>query len=296
TLLAREQILVEEQNVGLLEEALEDARNRLAAGTVSDFEVLRAEVLLANAQPALIQRRSAFRIAIEQLRQSIGYVNYRRDPGNLDKVPEFLGNLDYVPAAFDLAISLEQALANRSELERLSLIEEARGAGVDIAKADYLPSVDLVGSYGSRKSLASDSFDDGLGGWSVGVVASWDIFDGSERHGKMRQAKSRLEQARIDKESLRLEIEVEVRQAMSEFQEAQELVAAADKGVEQAEEALRLANSRYAAGSINQLDVLEAQVSLTESRTNGLEANYRHIIAVANLRRAIGMDKPDTLE
>ncbi|QXD33114.1 TolC family protein [Candidatus Pelagisphaera phototrophica] len=292
TLLARDQIEVEEQNVELLEETLEDAQNRLRAGSVSDFEVLRAEVLLANAKPALIRRRSAFRVAIDQLRRSIGYGNYRRDSNNLEKVPEFLGELKYELVAYDLAICLDLALSNRSELERLRLIEEARDAGLEIARSDYRPSVDLIGSYGKRKSNFSESFDDGPEGWTVGVVATWDIFDGAARKGRVRQARSQLEQSRIERDSLRLAIEVEVRQAMSEFREAEELVNAAAKAVEQAEEALRLADSRYNAGAINQLDVFEARFALTDSRTNRLEAYYRHIVAVANLKRAMGEDKP----
>ena len=292
TLLARDQIEVEEQNIELLEETLEDAQNKLKAGSVSDFEVLRAEVLLANAKPALIRRRSAFRVAIDQLRRSIGYGNYRRDSNNLEKVPEFLGELEYELVAYDLANCLDLALSNRSELERLRLIEEARDAGLEIARSDYRPSVDLIGSYGKRKSNFSESFDDGPEGWTVGVVATWDIFDGAARKGRVRQARSQLEQSRIERDSLRLAIEVEVRQAMSEFREAEELVNAAAKAVEQAEEALRLADSRYDAGAINQLDVFEARFALTESRTNRLEANYRHIVAVANLKRAMGEDKP----
>jgi len=279
---------VEEQNVALLEETLQDAQNRLDAGTVSDFEVLRAEVLIANAQPALIRRRTGFRVAIDELRESMGYRNYRRDASNLTKVPEFQGELVYRPAAYDLEQSLEIALANRSELERLKLIEEARGAGLEVAAADYRPSLDLVGSYGKRKSSFSDSFEDGPEGWTVGVEAQWDIFDGARRKGRLRQARSQLEQARIDLEALRLRVEVEVRQAMAEFLEAQQLVRATEKTVEQAEEALRLADSRYKAGSINQLDVLEARVAVTQARTNRLEANYRHMIAVENLKRARG--------
>ena len=296
TLLARDQIKVEEQNIELLEEALEDARNRLKAGSVSDFEVLRAEVLLANAKPALIQRRSAFRVAIDQLRQSIGYSNYRRDPDNLQKAPEFQGELIYRPATFELENSLQVALDNRSELRRLQIIEEARDAGLEIARADYRPQVDLVGSYGKRRGNFSSSFDDSPEGWSVGVVASWDIFDGAARKGRVRQARSRLQQSKIESDSLRLAIEVQVRQAISELQEAEELVNAAKKAVEQAEEALRLADSRYEAGAINQLDVLEARVALTESRTNRLEANYRHIIAVEDLRRARGEGRPELEE
>ncbi len=295
-LLAREQIEVEEQNIALLQESLQDAENRLEAGTVSEFEVLRAEVLVANAQPALIRRRSNFRVAIDQLRQSMGYTNYRRDAENLAKVPEFEGSLVYDPVEFELFQSLEYALNNRSEIERLQVLEEARKAGLKIATADYRPTLDLVGSYAKRKSVFSDDFDAGPEGWTIGVEASWDIFDGMRRNGRVRQARSQLEQARIDREALRLQIEVEVRQAISEFMEAQELVQAATKSVEQAEEALRLADSRYDAGAISQLDVLESRVALTEARTNRLEANYRHMIAVENLRRARGEGRPANVD
>jgi len=69
------------------------------------------------------------------------------------------------------------------------------------------------------------------------------------------------------------------RQAMSELQEV-----------------LRLVDSRYEARAITQLDVLKARVALTESRANRLEANYRHIIAVENLRRARGEGHPELEE
>ena len=71
-LLAREKIRVEEENVRLYEHQLADTKNQFTSGTVSNFEVLRAKVFLANAQPNLITARNAYRIAIEQLRQSLG--------------------------------------------------------------------------------------------------------------------------------------------------------------------------------------------------------------------------------
>ena len=71
-LLAREKVKVQEENVALFQRQLQDAQNQFKAGAVSNFEVLRAQVALANAQPDLIAARNNFRIAIEQLRQSLG--------------------------------------------------------------------------------------------------------------------------------------------------------------------------------------------------------------------------------
>ncbi|MDQ8179332.1 TolC family protein [Pelagicoccus sp. SDUM812005] len=289
-LLARDQIGVEEQNIELLEETLNNAKLRRDAGDVSDFEVLRAEVALANAQPALIRRRGAYRVAIEQLRQSMGYQNYRRDAHNLERIPEFTDELVYRPIDYELQAALDQALANRSELKQLEAIAKAREAGLEIANAGLKPSLDLVGTYGKQRSSFSSSFDDGPDGWTVGVEASWNIWDGRKTKGQRLQAQSQLEQARIQQQSYRLGIEVQVRQAISALQEADQLAKAAVKVVEQAEEAVRMADSRFETGSISQLDVLEARVALTEARTNALAANYQHLVAVAQYRRALGSE------
>jgi outer membrane protein TolC len=76
---------------------------------------------------------------------------------------------------------------------------------------------------------------------------------------------------------------------MSTLQEAGELVNASRQTVDQAAEALRLADAKFHAGSATQLDVLTSQVSLTQSRTDQLTANYNYLVALANVRKAIGL-------
>ena len=80
-----------------------------------------------------------------------------------------------------------------------------------------------------------------------------------------------------------------MRQAYSSLIEAWELVQASVKTVEQAQEALRLANVRYGAGTATQLDVLTSQVALTEARLNQLQAYYGYNVALAAMRQAIGL-------
>jgi hypothetical protein len=59
--------------------------------------------------------------------------------------------------------------------------------------------------------------------------------------------------------------------------------------VEQATESVRLANARYNAGTGTQLDVLASQVDLTTARNNQLQAYYGYNVAVAALRKAMGL-------
>lgn len=293
-LLERERIGVQEESVAVLTRQLENARNRFDAGSISQFEVLRAEVELANAQPPLIRARNQYRIAIDELRRVLGFDH--RTPGNVRKVPEFLGELAYVPVDYALESSLDRALARRPELTRLQRLAESAESAVVSARAGRLPVVDAVAGYQMRSSQFSSRLDDAREGWQVGVEANWAIFDGRRTSGREAQARSRLNQTRLLGDEQRLEVEVEVRRAHSSLQEASELAAAARRVVAQAVEALRLSESRYSAGSATQLDVLQARVSLTQARTNQLEANYSHMVAVATLRRVIGEAEVFTLE
>jgi outer membrane protein len=97
-----------------------------------------------------------------------------------------------------------------------------------------------------------------------------------------------LEQTRLSLTEAQLAVDVEVRRAFSQWQQATELVDASQKVVAQATEAVRLANARYNAGTGTQLDVLQAQVDLTTARTNQIQAFYSYNVAVASLRKAMG--------
>jgi outer membrane protein TolC len=81
-----------------------------------------------------------------------------------------------------------------------------------------------------------------------------------------------------------------VRTAYSDFLEAKEVLDSQTKVQEQAEEALREANARFDAGTGTQLDVLDAETSLTQARTTQVQALHDYATARARLERAIGAE------
>ena len=287
-LLAREQIKVQEQNLELLKSQLHTATARAQAGTASDFERLRAEVAVANAQAPLIRARNDLRLAIEDLRRGLGFTT--NDPESVRKVPEFIGGLSIEPVTIDLEAAFQAARQNRPDLQRLGKIVAAREAGVDIAKAGYLPTVSARGGYDLRKG-ATNSFSDSRDGFLVAGQARAEVSRATA--GQIVQADAQLEIARLAEAEARLGAEVEVRRAHSLLQQATELAGAAQKTVEQADEAVRLANARYNVGAATQLDVLKVQVELTTARTNHVRASYDYNLSVAQLRRAMGIAEVD---
>jgi outer membrane protein len=285
-LLAREQIKVQESNLELLQQQLKTATDRFDAGTVSSFEKLRAEVAVANAKAPLITARNDYRLAIETMRQALGFTT--NTPESLRKVPNFVGSLDFTQQEFDLEASFQSARANRPDLERIAKLADSRAEGVTVARSTYYPNVAAFGGWTLRRGT-TNNFDDSNNGWLVGVQSQWSIFDGKATAGRVAQAKSLLEQTKLTLNEAQLAVDVEVRRAHSRWQQATELAEVSSKVVEQATEAVRLANARYNAGTSTQLEVLSAQVDLTTARTNQIQAYYGYNVAVASLRKAMGM-------
>jgi outer membrane protein len=287
-LLAQQQILVQEASIKLLSNELEDVQRRFEAGTVPRFNVLRAEVELANARPRLITARNQFRIAKNNLVNLLGYTMPR---GVVEDIPlQLTDNLQARPFNVDLASAVGKALQQRSELAALRKTERLRREDIVTARAGYRPGFQAFGGYQFR----SPTFDNDLGrdlhGWEAGVSMSWNPWDGGATRGRVIEAEARHDRAQVDIADEQRQIELDVRTAYSQFVQAQEVLESQKKVQEQAEEALRLAEARMHAGTGTQLDVLNAQTSLTDARTTQVQALHDYSVARSRLLRSMGED------
>ncbi len=286
-----QQIAVQEASVQLLTRELTETTRRFNAGTVPRFNVLRAEVELANARPKLIRARNAYRIAKNNLANVLGFNAGKDQP---DDVPLILaGKLEAEPLEIDLSRAITSALERRTELAALRKTQALRQEDIVNARAGYKPSLEAYAGYDAHNSVFSSDISTELHGWIAGVQMNWDIFDGLRTRGKVMQARAQHEKAEIEVEDAIRRIELEVRTALFNFREADEVLKSQEKVVEQGEEALRLANARAEAGTATQLDVLSAQTALTEARTTQIQALHDYAVARASLERAIGANSPN---
>jgi outer membrane protein len=293
-LLAEQQITVHEASVNLLQKELEDQQHRYNAGTVPKFNVLRAEVSVANERPNLIQARNNYRIAKNNLVNLLGY-NLPRDVW--EDIPlNLTDTLEAVPYQVNLPDAIQQALANRSELVALRKTEELQKLNIVNAKSGYKPNFQLFAGYDwyNAQFTAPVEIDHDIHGWNAGAQMNWDIFDGMLTRGKVIQAKALYEKSKTAVADESRQIELEVRTAYSDFIEAREVLDSQKTVVAEAEEALREANARATAGTGTQLDVLDAETSLTQARTTQIQALHDYATARAKLERAIGENMIET--
>jgi outer membrane protein TolC len=286
-LLNKEQVIVNEQSIKLLEQQLEDARHRFDAGDVPRFNVLRAEVELANARPPLIRSQNDLRLGKESLVKLLAIdapAEERRDFTPIN----FTGQLADEGRVWGLSQALTDALAKRPELQQAEKQTLIARADIESAQSGNRPELSLFGAYEVYDSQFANELSDTRDGWFIGARATWNIFDGQQTRGRVTQARARREQSDLDYADTRRSIELEVRQAFSDYLQARELLEAQKKTVEEADESLRLAEARFRAGTGTQLDVLSAQTALTQARSNEIEALYDYNVASATLERATG--------
>jgi outer membrane protein len=293
-LLAAQQITVHEASVKLLQRELEDQQRRFNAGTVPHFNVLRAEVAVANEQPLLIQARNNYRIAKNNLSNLLGY-NLPRDIW--EDIPlRLTDTLVAVPYDVNLPDAIQQALLQRSELVALRKTEALQQLNIVNAKAGYKPTVQVFAGYNwfNAQFTAPVTLNHDINGWNAGAELSWDIFDGLLTHGKVIQARALRDKSQTELADQSRQIELQVRTAYSDFIEAKEVLDSQQAVQAEAEEALREARARAEAGTGTQLDVLDAETSLTQARTTNVQALHDYAAARAKLERAIGEDMVQT--
>ena len=287
-LLAAQQITVNEASVKLLDKEREDQQRRYDAGTVPHFNVLRAEVSVANEKPKLISARNQYRIAKNNLANLLGYDLPRDIWENLPL--NLTDTFDTAPWDVVLPDAIQQALACRTELTALRKQVELQKLNIVNARSGYQPTVQAFAGYNWVNSQFKDNSSDYFDGWTIGAQMNWNIFDGLLTHGKVIQAKAQAAHAQTDLADQSRQIELAVRMAYSDFIEAREILESQSKVQEQADEALREANARADAGTGTQLDVLDAETSLTQARTTQITAQHDYVAARARRERAIGSD------
>ena len=284
-LLAKELHNAARENLEQKKRLLDEAKQRYAAGTATDYDVLAADVAVQNAYPATIRSENAIAAARHQLRFLLALGGQEVDAtGTLDT--KFT-----TPPNYDQA--LESARSKRPELSdlrhRIGIYSEL----VTIAEAENKPRLDFKGSAGwhwldIRESTALGGSSNGSA-WSAGLFFSFPFFDGLKGSGKAAQAISDLHSKQIDEARLLESIALEIRTNRDALKEAADIVQALSGTVRQAERLVQMARNGYELGVKIRLELDDAQLNLVQAKSNLARAQRDYRVAQVNLLWAMGV-------
>ena len=249
-------------------------------GLVASSDVLASRTNLADAQTTLITRQNSADVAETDLNIVIGYP-VSTSIETADK------EMRYLPYNVTLEQAKAYALLHRATLVKSAMDVKSAEESVKQAKAGYLPTVSLT----AGKNYASDDNYRGTSnnGWSVGANASLDIWDGGSTRNTIKVREAQLESAKEANLAAVDGVLHDVESAYLNLRAAEQTISSTKVAVEEGQESFRIASLRYRAGVGSNLDVLDAETSLTTARNNYVQALYNYNIYVATLEQAVGV-------
>lgn len=271
-------VKLSKDSVERLSAHLQNVQAQYDVGVVAKVDVLRSQVELADAEQTLIKAQNAYDLAVADLNNIIGL------PHGTDlKVTE---SLQYNKYDNPMENCINFALANRPELFQAEASIEVAKAAVKVAKSGYMPQV--AASASNDWSSTSWPGDDNQN-WGVGVSVSMNVFDSGVTAAKVNASEASLYKAEETYRQTKDSVQLDVRNNYLSLREAEKRIATSRVAVDSAEEDYRISQLRYQAGVGTNIDVMDAQVALTQAKNNYVQALYDYNTSSAALAKAMGV-------
>jgi outer membrane protein len=256
-------------------------------GTRTRADVLRFQVAAANADQQQIQAQVDDDNAKDQLLGLLGLAGHvdRDQVDFLDPTDELLKR----PLPTDVPDVQEKfAESHRPEMFSAQLQTDAAWHRKQARYFGLLPEINASYSYyrllNTPEALPRDIN-------LFGLSASWNIWDWGTNYYQAHAAGEQLGAAEANRESVREQIDVEVRTRLSQERAAANAVHVASDAISQAEEAFRVTSATVRAGAATTTDLLDAQAALTQARQNLVRSKYEELRARSLLQRALGSEQ-----
>ena len=270
-----ELLLARNHGVAVAQETYEHAKARVAADLANQVDVTRAETALVRAQQDQLEAENARAAAYRGLTTMLG----TRDAFVVQVAPS---RADAQPAIDD---QVAGAIKQRPELAADRATVDAAEASATAGGLRWSPT---LSAFGNVQAFNYTGFSGDRYSWAVGLQLDWVLYDGGARDAQrhLAAAQSREAQARLELEAD--SVADEVANARGALETKRHAVDAAAHSVELARETLRLVTAQYEAGTTRQLDLLEAQDSVTGAEVAAAQAHFDLALADLQLRRAAG--------
>jgi outer membrane protein TolC len=273
---AQEMLAARKTSLAAIDSSLTVARARYDAGDLLKADLLNLEVQQSSASENLILAGHGLelseKIFLNLLGLREGIVKIDPQSGNEQTLPQ------------------NRSYAARSELQSLVHAEKAAEAQLRVAQSGNLPTVDGFASYQYDKGWVVDGSGDS---WMAGVKVNYCLFEGNKTAADVAKSRALLATIRAQRDKVELGMDLEVKQADLNYRQAVQRLQVTGKMVEQAEESARLSRTRFQEGVILSSDLIDVETRLSDALVRQSVAKATIRIALADLRRAMGLAQFD---
>ncbi len=286
-LLTRETKDVMQQSLKNAEDNFENIKRLNSAGTLSDYDVLRAEVQVENLKPTVLQMENNYVLSLEALKVTIG-LDANQD---IDVIGEMNFEEPYqIPTQQDV---IDELIKNNPQLGILENQVKLNDRNISLENSAYLPTLAGFGSYQYQAQANDFKFSDynWVKTFVLGVQLQIPIFNGFKTQARVSQAEIGLNQSVEQKRNFTEALKTQALSILYRIEQAVKRIEGQNKTVSQAAEGYEIAKRRLANSVAIQLEVNDAELALRQAKLNRLQAIYDLKVAEADLENVLGRIK-----
>ena len=273
------------ENTSALEQTIVISKDRLVRagyqfdyGQTTKLEVLNAEVDINNDSINLINIRQQLRNTKRDLNFVLG--NQLSEIFEVDTEVNFLLQLN------------KEELLDKAKANNVSLLQAEKSINIsefDIKtnKAQFLPTVGLVGSYGwnesSNNSPLAFTLQNTSTGVSAGLNLTWNLFDGGSTITRVQNSKILLENQKLQKEQLRIDVERNFNNAWDDYQNKLVIFQVQEDNIRTSQNNFDRTEEKFKIGQVTSIEFRQAQLNLLNAELSRNQAKYQAKIAELNL-------------
>ncbi len=282
-----QQIIVAKEAVSLDKLQLSQANEYFKAGVRTKIDVINAQLNLSNSELKLVQANYDLKISKTKLISLLGTsyeeeIDVKLDSNDISSLAKSIKIEDE-----NLAKLINTAFDNRSELQKYKALIKTNKANLNSAKAEYYPTLDVSASYSDKNSDDISSLEQTQ--TAVLLNLKWDLFTGDTTSANKKISLANLSTTKKQFEQQKLQIRQDVTSAYLNLEQSFESIKINLLSLDLSTRNLNLANERYKAGLNDLLEVNDAKLEYTKSKTNLVNSYYTYLSNTANLEYSLGL-------
>lgn len=272
-----------ESYLALLQKLESDVEKMITAGVATRSDALSVRVKVNEAEMSVLKVTDGLLLSRMLLCQLCG-LDLNEEIRLADEA------LPTLPLLVDnSSSSTEEAYRNRPELRSLELLQKIEEEKITLAKAEYRPSLALVGNYAVTNPSFHNGFQNKFSGmWNVGVMLRVPIWNWGQGNYKVRAAQAEARAASLRIEEVKERVALQLDQAKLKLSEANKMLQLTASSMDKAEENLRFANIGFSEGVLSTTNVLEAQTAWLSAHSAKIDAAIDYRLARVYLNKALG--------
>lgn len=272
-------IQVQDEEIKNLSDHLLMTQKRVQAGTATDFDVLTTQVRVAASENARINLENNLENTKVLFRRLLGLAP--------DSPVNLAGEFTEEPVALNTDSLVLQALSSRIEMKVADDQLNSAQMQYEVASSSNNPTLGASVMWGLKNGLFPDQTPL-RGNFVAGVELAIPLFDGYRERNLKEEANAGIRVYEDSKNGVAEQIKADVQKGISDVRSSMDRLRTTEITVEQAKSAVEQARIRYLAGTVTNLDLLDAETSLSQAELMQIQALYQFVVSRYELDQAVG--------